>query len=108
LVTQLASLRILTHLDRAPLAAYCGAYAHWADATAAIKQYGTMVKSPTGYSVALRFDRKSSDRVDDAHRVGIWLYAGKSSRISTPSEREPTLFDQPERSARDGNEERRN
>jgi phage terminase small subunit len=30
LTAELAPLRILTHLDRAALAAYCGAYAMWA------------------------------------------------------------------------------
>ena len=47
LVGELASLRILTNLDRAALAAYCGAYALWAEATEALQKYGTMVKSPS-------------------------------------------------------------
>jgi len=42
-------LRILIQLDRAALAACCGAYALWAEATEAIQKYGTMVKSPSGY-----------------------------------------------------------
>src|SRR5437868_3347332 len=48
LVVQLGALRILTQLDRAALAAYCGAYGMWAEATEAIQKYGTMVKSPSG------------------------------------------------------------
>ena len=51
MVGELAPLRILTHLDRAALAAYCGAYALWAEATEAIQKYGSMVKSPSGYPV---------------------------------------------------------
>ena len=51
LVVQLGALRLLTQLDRAALAAYCGAYGMWAEATEAIQKYGTMVKSPTGYPV---------------------------------------------------------
>ena len=51
LVGDLAALRILTNLDRAALAAYCGAYALWAEATEAIQKYGAMIKSPTGYPV---------------------------------------------------------
>jgi len=39
---------MLTILDRAALAAYCG-LCLWADATEQIQQYGTMIKSPTGY-----------------------------------------------------------
>jgi P27 family predicted phage terminase small subunit len=36
LVCELATLRMITNLDRAALAAYCGAYALWAEATEAI------------------------------------------------------------------------
>ena len=36
LVGELASLKLLTNFDRAALAAYCGAYALWAEATEAI------------------------------------------------------------------------
>ena len=49
-----APLRLLTNLDRAALAAYCGAYALWAEATEAIQKYGAMVKSPTGLSRSSR------------------------------------------------------
>ena len=38
-------------LDRAALAAYCGAYGMRAEATEAIQKFGTMVKSPSGYPV---------------------------------------------------------
>jgi P27 family predicted phage terminase small subunit len=51
LVGELTALRMLTNLDRAALAAYCPAYAFWADAIENIGKYGTMVKSPTGYPV---------------------------------------------------------
>jgi P27 family predicted phage terminase small subunit len=44
-------LRLLTNLDRAALAAYCGAYALWAEATAQIQKYGAMIKSPTGFPI---------------------------------------------------------
>jgi P27 family predicted phage terminase small subunit len=49
LVGELSSLNIVTRLDRAALATYCGAYALWAEATEAIQKFGAMVKSPTGY-----------------------------------------------------------
>jgi len=51
LVGELATLRLLTNLDRAALAAYCGAYALWAEATAQIQKYGAMIKSPTGFPI---------------------------------------------------------
>ncbi len=49
MIGELSGLRILTNLDRAALAAYCGAYAMWAEATEAIQKFGSMVKSPSGY-----------------------------------------------------------
>lgn len=48
LASELGKLKLLTLLDRAALAAYCGAYALWAEATESIQKYGTMVKSPSG------------------------------------------------------------
>jgi P27 family predicted phage terminase small subunit len=51
LVGELATLRLLTNLDRAALAAYCGAYALWAESTAQIQKYGAMIKSPTGFPI---------------------------------------------------------
>ena len=53
LTTELASLRIVTALDRSALAAYCNAYGLWAEATEAIQKFGTMVKSPSGYPVGI-------------------------------------------------------
>src|SRR5690349_19276749 len=51
LVVELAALRLLTNLDRAALAAYCGAYALWAEAMEAIQKYGAMIKSPQGFPI---------------------------------------------------------
>jgi phage terminase small subunit len=38
-------------LARAALAAYCGAYALWAEAMEAIQKYGAMIKSPEGFPI---------------------------------------------------------
>jgi P27 family predicted phage terminase small subunit len=51
LVEELVALGLLTNLDRAALAAYCGAYALWADATTNIEKYGAMIKSPQGFPI---------------------------------------------------------
>jgi phage terminase small subunit len=39
-----SELRILTQLERAALAAYCGAYELWAEAAEAIQKYGSMTE----------------------------------------------------------------
>src|SRR5262249_24203189 len=49
LVGELAALRLLTNLDRAALAAYCGAHSLSAQAVEAIHKHRTMIKSPTRY-----------------------------------------------------------
>ena len=51
LVSELSSLNMITSLDRAALATYCGAYALWAESTEAIQKFGAMVKSPTSYFI---------------------------------------------------------
>lgn len=48
-VAELVQLGLMTRLDRAALAAYCQAYALWADAIQAIQKYGPLLKSPNGY-----------------------------------------------------------
>jgi len=46
-----AALRLLADLDRAGLAAYCGAYALWAEAIVQIEKYGAIIKSPQGFPI---------------------------------------------------------
>ena len=79
LVGELAALRMLTNLDRAALAAYCGAYALWAEANEAIQKYGAMIKSPPGFPIQSPYlvDRQPAGRDHDAHRVRVRLHAGK-------------------------------
>lgn len=46
-VAELKARDLLTELDRAALAAYCGAYALWADAIANVQKFGSVVKTKT-------------------------------------------------------------
>jgi P27 family predicted phage terminase small subunit len=95
LVGELAPLRILTHLDRAALAAYCGAYALWAEATEAIQKYGAMVKSPSGYPIQSPYVAIANRQTEIMMRIAseFGFTPASRSRISTPSRSEPTLFD---------------
>ena len=49
MVRELEPLGLLTSLDRAALAAYCQAWARWAEAEEALRRHGMLVKSPSGY-----------------------------------------------------------
>jgi P27 family predicted phage terminase small subunit len=96
MAAELASLRIFTQLDRAALAAYCGAYAMWAAATEAIQKFGTMVKSPTGYPVQSPYVSIANRQAEIMMRIAseFGFTPASRSRISTPaSTRELRFFD---------------
>ncbi len=95
LVGELTALKLLTNLDRAALAAYCGAYALWAEATEAIQKYGTMVKSPSGYPIQSPYVAIANRQAEIMMRIAseFGFTPASRSRISTPSEAERTLFD---------------
>jgi P27 family predicted phage terminase small subunit len=99
LVGELASLRMITNLDRAALAAYCGAYALWAEATEALQKYGTMVKSPSGYPIQSPYVAVANRQAEIMMRIAseFGFTPASRSRISTPVTPQPTLFDLPER-----------
>jgi P27 family predicted phage terminase small subunit len=95
LVGELSALRMLTNLDRAALAAYCGAYALWAEATEAIQKYGVMIKSPQGFPIQSPYlaiaNRQSEIMMRIASEFG--LTPASRSRIATTAESRPSLFD---------------
>jgi P27 family predicted phage terminase small subunit len=95
LVDDLAKLNLLTSLDRAALAAYCGAYALWADATEQIQKYGAMIKSPTGYPVQSPYIAIANRQAEIMMRIAseFGFTPASRSRIAAPGREEPTLFD---------------
>jgi P27 family predicted phage terminase small subunit len=95
LVGELVKLKLLTNLDRAALAAYCGAYALWAEATKAIQKYGAMVKSPSGYPIQSPYVAIANRQAEIMMRIAseFGFTPASRGRISTPSTMEPTLFD---------------
>jgi P27 family predicted phage terminase small subunit len=95
LAGELGALQLLTTFDRAALAAYCGAYALWAEATEAIQKYGTMVKSPTGYPIQSPYVSVANRQAEIMMRIAseFGFTPASRSRISTSSKGDPTLFD---------------
>lgn len=95
LVGELTALRLLTNLDRAALAAYCGAYALWAEATEAIHKYGAMIKSPNGYPVQSPYLAIANRQAEIMMRIAseFGFTPASRSRIATPKEEDWTLFD---------------
>ena len=97
LIGELASLRIITALDRSALAAYCNAYGLWAEATEAIQKYGTMVKSPTGYPIQSPYISIANRQAEIMMRIAseFGFTPASRSRISAPAEDrfQASLFD---------------
>lgn len=98
LVADLSKLNLITSLDRAALATYCGAYALWAEATAAIQKFGTMVKSPSGYPMQSPYIAIANRQAEIMMRIAseFGFTPASRSRISTPQPAERTLFDLPD------------
>jgi P27 family predicted phage terminase small subunit len=94
MVEQLAPLRVLTPLDRSALAAYCVAYALWAEAVEQTQKYGVMVKSPTGYPIQSPYVSIANRQTEIMMRIAseFGLTPASRSRISAPREDEPNLF----------------
>jgi P27 family predicted phage terminase small subunit len=94
LVCELAPLRMLTNLDRAALASYCGAYGMWAEATEAIQKFGTMVKAPSGFPVQSPYVSIANRQAEIMMRIAseFGFTPASRSRISTPSADERDLF----------------
>lgn len=95
MVGELAKLRLLTHLDRAALAAYCSAYALWAEAIEAIQKYGAMVKSPNGYPIQSPYVAIANRQAEIMLRISseFGFTPASRGRIATPKSDEPSLFD---------------
>ena len=94
MVAQLSPLRILTHLDRAALAAYCAAYAIWAEAIEQTQKYGVMVKSPTGYPIQSPYVSIANRQTEIMMRIAceFGFTPASRSRISAPAENGVDLF----------------
>jgi len=95
LVGELSALHMLTNLDRAALAAYCGAYALWAEATEAIQKYGAMIKSPQGFPIQSPYLSIANRQAEIMMRIAseFGFTPASRSRISAPSKSAPSLFD---------------
>ena len=94
LVGELSSLGMITKLDRAALATYCGAYALWAEATEAIQKFGAMVKSPTGYPMQSPYISIANRQAEIMMRIAseFGFTPASRSRLSVPPQDQLPLF----------------
>lgn len=95
LTSDLSKLRLITRLDRAALATYCVAYELWLEALEAIRKYGTMVKSPSGYPMQSPYIAIQNRQAELMMRIAseFGFTPASRSRIRSPKIKEPSLFD---------------
>jgi P27 family predicted phage terminase small subunit len=95
LAAELSKLNLITQLDRGALAAYCGAYALWAESIEQIQKYGTMVKSPSGYPIQSPYLAIANRQAEIMLRVAseFGLTPASRSRISAPPPDQLPLLD---------------
>ncbi|WP_299716879.1 phage terminase small subunit P27 family [Tardiphaga sp.] len=93
LVGELSALNMITSLDRAALATYCGAYTLWAEATEAIQKFGAMVKSPTGYPMQSPYSSIANRQAEMMIRIAseFGFTPASRSRIAVPDEPFPAV-----------------
>ena len=98
LTVELSKLNLMTNLDRGALAAYCGAYAVWAEAMEQIQKYGTMVKSPTGFPIQSPYLAIANRQAEIMMRIAseFGFTPASRSRISAPPKDQLPLFDEAE------------
>ncbi|WP_436643985.1 phage terminase small subunit P27 family [Microbaculum sp. FT89] len=95
LVGELSKLNLLTHLDRAALAAYCNAYAMWVEAIEAIQKYGAMVKSPSGFPIQSPYVAIANRQAELMLRISaeFGFTPASRGRIAAPPKEQGELFE---------------
>jgi len=74
-----------------PAAAYCTAYALWAEANEAIQKYGVMIKSPQGFPIQSSYLSVANRQAEIMMRIAseFGFTPASRSRIATPSPTAP-------------------
>jgi P27 family predicted phage terminase small subunit len=93
IVTELASPNLLKPLDVAMLALYCNAYAGWLDATAAVNEYGPVIKTPNGYPAQSPYVTLANQHAAVMLRCSSELGLSPASRIKNLGERKSTVWE---------------
>jgi P27 family predicted phage terminase small subunit len=85
LAQELQALGILSHLDRAVLAAYCQAYGRWVEAEKKLKETPALLRMPAGYVQPSPWLAISNKNVELMHKFmcELGLSPVSRSRVTT-------------------------
>ena len=93
---ELAALGLISNLDRAALAAYCDAYARWVEASENVRQFGLILKSPSGYPIQSPYLAILNKAIEQMRvfLVEFGMTAASRSRIVTATSDDEDAEDQ--------------
>jgi P27 family predicted phage terminase small subunit len=91
-VTELVPLGLLKPLDLALVSLYCNAYAGWLEATAAVNEYGPVIKTPNGYPAQSPYVTLANQHAAVMLRCSAELGLSPASRIKNLGERKSTVW----------------
>ncbi len=96
LACELQALGILSHLDRAVLAAYCQAWGRWVEAEEALKKHGVVVRSPNGFPVQSPYLAIANKALEQMRSMltEFGMSPSSRSRVSAEPLRGPSPFDE--------------
>ena len=80
IVKDLATLGILSRIDRAALAVYCAAWGRWIEAEEKLRQHGVIVKSPNGFPVVSPYLAVANQSIKQMTRMVVEFGMTPSSR----------------------------
>lgn len=78
---ELAEVGILTTIDRDALALYCEAFARWVDANQHVREFGPLVKAPSGYPMQSPFLAIANKAFDQMRALLTEFGMTPSSRV---------------------------
>lgn len=85
---ELVKMGLLTHVDRAALAAYCSAYGRWSEAEGFIKTEGLTITTPNGFVIPSPYVGIANKAIDQMGKFAsqFGFTPASRSRISLPKE----------------------
>ena len=81
---QLLEAGLITRMDTDVLAAYCKAYVRWVEAEAAVRKYGTIIKSPNGFPMQSPYLAVANKAMEQMRSLMSELGLTPASRVRLP------------------------
>ena len=81
---------LFTKIDTTALSAYCVAYSRWVNAESSLRQFGTVIKAPSGFPVQSPYMAIANKAMDQMLRLMSEFGLTPAARVRIPSTRKDT------------------